>query len=83
MLTALEGVYRNGRVELLETPANLEGAHVIVTFLPLADANLPPNGQVDLVVHGINEEQAFELRSRLQTFTSDWSQPEMDAYDAL
>jgi hypothetical protein len=33
MLTAVEGVFRNGRVELQETPKNMEEARVVVTFL--------------------------------------------------
>ncbi|MEO5727968.1 MAG: hypothetical protein ABI134_24460 [Byssovorax sp.] len=33
MLTAVEGVFRNGRVELQETPKNIEEARVVVTFL--------------------------------------------------
>ena len=33
MLTAVEGVFRNGRVELRETPKNIEEARVVVTFL--------------------------------------------------
>ena len=33
MLQSVEGIYRNGKIELLETPSNLEEARVIVTFL--------------------------------------------------
>ncbi|WP_437672284.1 hypothetical protein [Sorangium sp. So ce131] len=33
MLTAVEGVFRNGRVELRETPTNIKEARVVVTFL--------------------------------------------------
>ena len=33
MLTAVEGVFRNGRVELRETPNDIEEARVVVTFL--------------------------------------------------
>lgn len=33
MLTAVEGVFRNGRVELRETPKNIEEARVVVAFL--------------------------------------------------
>lgn len=35
MLTAIEGIYKDGQVELLEQPAGLREARVIVTFLPL------------------------------------------------
>ncbi len=34
MLKSVEGVYRDGKVELFETPDDLEEARVIVTFLP-------------------------------------------------
>jgi hypothetical protein len=39
-LVAVEGVYRDGRVELAEIPSGLlEQARVIVTFLPTATEN--------------------------------------------
>ena len=34
MLTTVEGVFRDGRIELRDTPPAAEGARVIVTFLP-------------------------------------------------
>jgi hypothetical protein len=38
MLVSVEGVYRNGRVELIESPNNVpEGACVIVTFVSSND----------------------------------------------
>lgn len=36
VLTAVEGIYKDGEVELLERPAGLREARVIVTFLPPA-----------------------------------------------
>jgi hypothetical protein len=72
MLKSIEGVCRNGIVELLE-PAPAEGK-VIVTFIEL-DA-------VDLRDRGIDQQQAADLRQRLKTFSRDWDRPEMDAYDA-
>jgi hypothetical protein len=35
MLNTVEGIFRNGRIELIETPAEITEARVIVTFLPL------------------------------------------------
>jgi hypothetical protein len=35
VLTAVEGIYEDGEVELLERPEGLQRARVIVTFLPL------------------------------------------------
>lgn len=34
MLTTVEGVFRDGRIELREAPPGVEGTRVIVTFLP-------------------------------------------------
>jgi hypothetical protein len=75
MLQSVEGIYRDGKVELLEpAPANANG-RVIVTFLSLAS--------VDLAEQGIDEQQAADLRRRLAAFANDWERPEMDVYDAL
>jgi hypothetical protein len=38
MLRAVEGVYRDGKVELLERPADISEGRVIVTFLPATTA---------------------------------------------
>ena len=69
MLKSVEGVYRDGKIELLETPDDAEGTRVIVTFLP---------GSVDLRARGIDEPQAADLRGRLKAFAVDWDRPEMD-----
>ena len=75
MLKSFEGVYRQGKVELVEAPpADMEGK-VIVTFLG--------NGSVDLAERGIDEQQAADLRGRLKAFAADWDRPEMDVYDAI
>jgi hypothetical protein len=71
----VEGIYRDGKVELLETPSNIDEARVLVTFLP--------EGAVNLSEHGIDESQAASLRARLSTFAEDWDSPEMGEYDAL
>jgi hypothetical protein len=39
MLTTVEGVFRDGRIELREAPPGVEGARVIVTFLPEASGS--------------------------------------------
>lgn len=76
MLQSIEGIYQDGKIELTEMPTGIKTARVIVTFI---DANT----SVDLSSRGINEEQAANLRARLQCFAEDWEQPEMEAYDAL
>lgn len=74
MLQSAEGIYRNGKIELLEEPRNLpEGARVIVTFLETQG--------IDLSARGIDGEAAAELRERLRPFAEDWDSPEMDVYD--
>ena len=76
MMKSVAGMFRDGKVELLEpAPPDAEGK-VIVTFLS--------NGAdvVDLASRGITPEQAANLRARLSTFDEDWSRPEMDVYDA-
>lgn len=75
MLNSVEGVFRDGKVELLEPAPPAAGSRVIVTFLP-------PTG-VDLRQRGIAEEQAADLRRRLAAFSDDWDRAEMDVYDAL
>jgi DNA-binding GntR family transcriptional regulator len=74
MLTTVEGHYRNGVIELSEIPSRIhENTRVIVTFLE--------NGTVDLAASGIDQQQAAELRARLQTFAEDWESEEMSVYD--
>ena len=74
MFTSVEGVYRQGKIELAELPRNVrDESRVIVTFLD--------SSHVDLRAHGIDEAQAAELRARLATFVEDWDSPEMDLYD--
>ena len=75
MLKSVEGIYRDGRVELLEMPEGIGEARVIVTFIPA--------GNVDLRERGIDESQAADLCTRLRTFAEDWESPEIEAYNAL
>lgn len=76
MVKAVEGVFRNGKVELLEPPPTMGESRVIVTFLSA-------QGEVDLRSRGIAPPRAADLRSRLRAIAEDWSRPEMDAYDAI
>ncbi len=76
MSNSAEGVYRNGKVELLEPLEAAENARVIVTLAPEA-------ARVDLATHGLSPEDAADLRWRLRAFTEDWEDPAMDVYDAL
>lgn len=75
MLTSVEGVYRNGKIELLEPAPADAGSRVIVTFLSAKS--------VDLSERGIDAAQAADLRQRFAAFAPDWDDPKMDAYDAV
>ncbi len=74
MLKTVEGIYRAGRVELAEEPAQVaEETRVLVTFL---------EGEgIPLAARGIDERLAADLRGRLARFAEDWESPEMAAYD--
>lgn len=74
MLHSIEGVFRNGAVELNELPENVDdGMPVIVTFL---DAR-----KINLQARGIDKQQAANLRAHLKSFAEEWQSPEMDVYD--
>lgn len=74
MLTSIEGIYRNGQVELVESPNDMfEGARVIVTFVP--------SNTIDLKSQGIDKAQAEVLRTSLATFSEDWNDLQMSIYD--
>jgi hypothetical protein len=76
MVKSVEGIYRNGKVELLEPLTDAEGSRVIVTWVGKVEP-------VDLRERGIDEPQAADLRRRLAQFTEDWDRAEMAVYDDL
>lgn len=74
MLKSIEGVYRDGKVELSESPGDVrEETRVIVTFVE-------PGG-IELSERGFDEVEAAKLRDSLAPFAEDWDTPEMSAYD--
>ncbi|MEB3885303.1 hypothetical protein [Lyngbya sp. CCY1209] len=74
MLVSVQGIYRNGRIDLIENPNNMpEGTRVIVTFVE--------SSEIDLASQGIDRTQAEFLRASLATFSEDWDSPEMTIYD--
>jgi hypothetical protein len=76
MVKSVEGICRNGKVELAEPLAEAEGSRVIVTWVRSGEP-------VDLRERGVDESQAADLRHRLTAFGEDWDRPEMAAYDEL
>ena len=76
MLKSVEGIFRNGKIELLEPAPQQEEARVLVTFLPA-------HGRVDLRERGINEAMAADFRARLGVMAEDWDHPDMDVYDEM
>lgn len=77
MLHAFEGIYRNGKIELLETPNDIANdTPVIVTFLIKSQG-------ISLKDIGIDEATAAELRSRFASFEEDWNHPDMEVYDVV
>lgn len=74
MVKVVEGIYRGGKIELVEVPSGVqEETRVLVTFIE--------SGPIDLASRGIDKVSADEMRARLATFADDWDSPEMDVYD--
>lgn len=73
MIQTVEGLFRNGKVELLQEPDNISEARVIVTFLPdhIRSAGAPT----------FTPEEVAELRGKLAAWEEDWNAPGMEAYD--
>ena len=73
MSRTVQGIYRNGKIEMPEEPAgDLREGPVLITFL---------DGEIDLRERGIDRDQAAELRAKLNRFVEDWDSPEMQMYD--
>ena len=76
MLIRVEGIYRNGRIELGQLPVNVpEETRAIVSFIE------PEEEGVDLSTYGIDETEVESLRANLAPFAEDWNSPEMSIYD--
>lgn len=71
MLT-VEGIYIDGKVELLEAVSDVKQAKVLVTF--------PENNDVNLQDLGIDKNQAGELREKFAAF-EDWNDSALDVYN--
>ena len=71
MLT-IEGIYKDDKIELLETVSEVRQAKVLITFLE--------NSDIDLKTLGISEKEAEELRAKFAAF-EDWNDPALDVYN--
>jgi hypothetical protein len=76
MFMTVEGMYRDGKVELLQPPDHLPPTRVLVTFLPA-------DGPIDLSARGIDKNQAAELRWGFGAAADDWDRQEMDVYNDI
>ncbi len=83
MLQTVEGIYRDGKVEVLEAPPEIRESRVIITFLDENGHGHAAEGSIKLEDLGISKEEAAEARARLSTFAEDWERPEMDVYDQM
>lgn len=61
-MRTIKGIYRNGRVELAETPTGVEEANVLVTFLdPAAGGQHRLAGTIEILDEGL-EDANLEIR---------------------
>jgi hypothetical protein len=74
MIQTVEGVFKNGKVELLEEPENVRDSRVLVTFLP--EAGGPVGGPL------FSADEMADLRGKLAAWEEDWNAPGMEEYDA-
>lgn len=77
MLKTVKGHYKNGQIELYETP-RLKESDIIITFLNSEDT-VP----IDLQTKGIKKEEAQDLKNRLRSFEEDWNAKGMELYDRI
>jgi hypothetical protein len=74
MLKSIEGVYRDGKLELTEVPNDVrDETRVLVTFFE-------PQS-IDLRARGIDEVHVAQSRGRLASFAEDRDGLEMAVYD--
>jgi len=77
MLTAIEGLYADGKVELKESPRGIERANVIVTFLPeipetsakgvelygVWKDKIPADADIDALLRDIRQEWTHDIEA--------------------
>ncbi len=73
MNQTVDGILRNGKVELLEEPRDVREARVIVTFLP--DVPLCSESSAP------SPDEIADLHGKLAAWQEDWNAPGMEAYN--
>ncbi len=71
-MITVEGVYNDGKIELLEPVSAPTKSKVLITFLENAD--------IHLSTLGIDREEAAELRNKFASF-EDWNDAALDIYN--
>jgi hypothetical protein len=69
MILTIEGTYRNGAIELGETPAGIDESRVFVTFLPEGAARKPAS------LYGLWKDMVpedFDVDAALKEIRSAW-----------
>jgi hypothetical protein len=74
MLTTVEGVYRDGQIELKSLPRGVVNEAKVIVIFVSPDV-------VNLAAAGIERFQSKFLHNSLATFADDWNNPEMSIYD--
>jgi hypothetical protein len=71
MFTTVEGIYKDGNIELSELPAGMGQSKVLVTFLPTTAATKQP-----LVLYGAWKDQMpadFDIDAALNEIRGEWT----------
>jgi len=71
-MITVEGIFKDGKVELLEAVSAPKQSKVLITFLE--------NTDIQLSSLNIGQEQAAELRNKFASF-EDWNDPALDIYN--
>jgi hypothetical protein len=81
----LEGVYRQGKIELKDIPDNLpDETRVVISVVPqhgFPNSHPYLSEAIELTALGIDVFHAADIRARLQAFAEDWDSPAMDIYN--
>ena len=66
MMQAIEGIYQNGHIRLLETPKEIRRSRVVVTFLDDEDGNMEDGISLSNLGEIVDDLEAGSLEIREQ-----------------